>query len=93
MAAQIYLISKAESQKPVRALIDQVHAVIANSDDGGTDAVIIAEAVASAQALGFNLPADYFDTVEILGPPTAGIMTTDEDIIVLTDRSQARQIA
>lgn len=93
MAAQIYLISKAESQKPVRKLIDQVHAVIVNSDDGGSDAVKIAEAIASANALGFKLPSGYFDTVELLGPPTAGIMTTDEDIIVLTDRGTTRAIA
>lgn len=93
MAAAIYLITKAESEKPVYKSVNDVHAMIVNADDGDSDAVKIAEAIASAVTLGHKLPAGYFDTVEKLGVETGGIITTDEDAIVILRRGTDRAIA
>lgn len=88
MAAQLYLLTVANADDPQTLLIDGITHCIVNSDDGGADAVKIAEAVASAVSIGIPLPTGYFDTVELLGPPTAGIMTTDEDAIFIPSRSR-----
>jgi len=94
MAAQLYLLSRANADVPSRTNIDDVHIAIVNSDDGGADAVKIAEAEAAIIGAGIPLnPQPYFDTVELLGPPTAGIMTTDEDTIVFTRRGRVEIIA
>jgi hypothetical protein len=93
MAAAIYLVTKAESEKPVYKSINDVHAMIVNADDGGSDADTIAEAIAAAVGLGHKLPDGYFDTVEKLGVETGGIITTDLDAIVLLRRGTDREIA
>ena len=73
-----------------------VREVIINSDDGGTDADVIAEAIsglnaqnpveAGAEAV---YPADYFDTVEDIGDLTSGPLATDEDFIAFPPRVSA----
>ncbi len=93
MVAQIYLITRASSDKPNLTNVDDIHACIINSDDGGADSVKIAEAEAVVQGLGHPIPGGYFDTVQLLGPPTAGIMTTDEDLILLLRRTKEEVIA
>ena len=93
MAAQIYLITKASSDAPNQTYIDDIHAAIINSDDGSADSVKIAELEAVVQGLGHPIPDGYFDTVQLLGPPTAGIMTTDEDAILLLRRTKTESIA
>jgi len=93
MAAQIYLLTKAEATHPEKTIIDDIHACIINSDDGGADSVKIAEAVAVIQGLGHPIPDGYFDTVQLLGPPTAGVMTTDEDTILILRRHTEESIA
>lgn len=92
MAAALYLVTKAESEKPQNTIINGIHACIVNSDDGGTAAQKIAEATAAIQGLGHDIPDDYFDTVELLGLPTGGIMATDEDTIVILPRGTDRDI-
>ena len=92
MAAQVYLISKANADDPSNNYIDDVHACLINSDDAAADSVKIAEAVAQANVAGIPLKTGYFDTVELIGPPTAGIMSTDEDCIVFLRRGTARDI-
>jgi hypothetical protein len=93
MAAGIFLVSKAGSEDPNQTYVNNIHAAIVNADDGDTDATIIAEAVAAAVGLGHPLRDEYFDTVEQLGVPTSGIMTTDLDAIVLLTRGTDREIA
>lgn len=92
MAAQIYLISKADAEEPSDTYYNDVHVCLINSDDGAADSVKIAEAIAQARVLGHPLPDGYFDTVELIGPPTAGIMSTDEDCIVFLRRGDDRDI-
>lgn len=93
MAAAIYLVSKAQAESPEQTLIDGIHAMIVNADDGGTSATTIAEAIATAVAAGHPLPSGYFDTVELLGPDTGGIMDTDEDALIFLKREITRVIA
>ena len=93
MAAQIYLLTKANADVPSATYIDDIHACIINSDDGGADAVKIAEAEALIRTAGHPVPDPYFDTVQLLGPPTAGIMTTDEDMILILRRGTTEVIA
>lgn len=93
MAAQLYLVTKSGSEAPSSTLINGIHAMIVNADDGGSAATTIAEAVATAQAAGHPLNDTYFDTVELLGPPTSGIMDTDEDALIFINRTIQRVIA
>lgn len=92
MALQIHLIKKAHGGGD--GFIDGVTHVLFNNDDGDADAVIIANAETACRSAGFALPdSGYFDTVELVGPPTAGIMTTELDIIVFTPLGDTRVIA
>lgn len=93
MAAGIFLVSKTDAANPAYKYINDIQAAIVNADDGDSDATIIAEAIAAAVGLGHKLPASYFTTVEQLGVPTSGIMTTDLDAIVLLPRGTDREIA
>lgn len=93
MAAQVYLVTKANADKPSLTIIDDIHAALINSDDGGSDAVKIAELEAVIQANGHPIPSGYFDTVQLIGPPTAGVMTTDEDVILILRRTKTEVIA
>lgn len=93
MAAQLYLVTIAESDSPNKQMVDRINACIVNADDGGTAADTIVDAETVMQAAGIAIPDGYFDTVQLLGPPTAGIMTTDLDVIVLRDRGKTELIA
>jgi hypothetical protein len=93
MAAALYYVTKSDAGNPAHTYIDDIRGAIVNADDGGSDAVTIAEAIATAVAAGHPLPDGYFDTVELLGLPTGGIMDTDEDAIILTRRGDTRVIA
>lgn len=86
MAAALYLVSKGSPENPDNTIINGVHAMVVNADDGGSDAVIIAEAEATAVAQGHPLPSGYFDTVQLLGVPTGGIIATDEEAVIFGNR-------
>lgn len=92
MAAQIYLITKAGAENPALTSVDDIHAVIMNQDDGGTTAVRMAAATTAVEALGHPVGGTYFDTEQLLGPPTAGIMTTDLDTILILRRKTEEAI-
>lgn len=93
MAAAIYLVHVADADDPSVTLIDGITHAIINSDDGGTDAQIISEAVAQAVAAGIPLPTGYFDTVVDLS--TSGLLDADTDCILIpsASRSDVRVIA
>lgn len=93
MALEVQLITKDNPEQPEKTLVDGIHTVIFVADDGNTDAVNIAAAEAAVQAAGHAIPDGYFDTLERLGPPTTGIATTDQDIIVILPRASTRVIA
>lgn len=80
MALQVYLISKAHGAG--NKYVNGVSRVLVNNDDGDADAVKIANAEAAVVAAGMPIPSGYFDSVELIGPPTAGIMTTEGDIVI-----------
>lgn len=91
MAAQLYLVTKTVGGG---TLVNGLTHGIINADDGSTAAVNIAEAEATARAAGIDLPdRGYFDTIELLGPPTLGIMTTDQDAIFFVGQTTVRSIA
>ncbi len=93
MAKALYLVTKSGAGQPEKTNIDDIHACLINSDDGGSDADIIAEAIAQAVVAGHPLPAGYFDTVEDVGDLTTGKMPTDEDTIVILRRGTTEIIA
>ena len=93
MAAAIYLLTRGSAYQPEKLIINDIHAMIVNADDGDNDAAKIAEGVATAVAAGHPLPTGYFDTVQKLGVETGGVMTTDEDAIILLRRSKTEVIA
>ena len=93
MVASIFLVQKANAESPNLTIVDDIHAVIINADDASTDAVNIAEAEATVQAAGHPIPDGYFDTIQQLGVPTGGIMTTDEDAIIILRRTTTEVIA
>lgn len=88
MVAQLYLVTKANADVPSATYVDDIHACIVNSDDGGTAADTIVDAETVIQANGHPIPDGYFDTVQLLGPPTAGIMTTDLDTVLVLRRTK-----
>ncbi len=92
MAAQIYLLTKAGADNPALTSVDDIHAVIMNLDDGDALAVHITEAVTAVEALGHPVGASYFTTEQLLGPPTGGIMTTDQDTILILKRTKEEAI-
>ena len=93
MAAQIYLITKAGADAPEKTNVDDIHACIMNLDDGDAESVHVEEAVTAVEALGHPVGTGYFTTEQLLGPPTAGIMTTDQDIILILRRTKEEAIA
>lgn len=82
MAEALYLVSKANADSPCETIIDGIHCVLINSDDGGTDAEIIAEAEAQVQTL-HPVPDGYFDTVTAIGDLTAGPLKDDTDTMII----------
>jgi len=83
MAEALYLVTKANAQHGGETIINGIHAVLINSDDGGTDAQIIAEAEAQVVAGGHPIPSGYFDTVAAVGDLTSGPLPTDEDTLII----------
>lgn len=88
MAAALYLVSKTAPESPSERLIDGIHAMIINADDGHSAAEVRAHAVARAVALGHPLQTGYFDTTEAL----ATLLDTDLDAIVVLGRQLHRSI-
>jgi hypothetical protein len=86
MAAALYLVNKSGSGAPSERLVNGIHAMIINADDGGSAADTIADAVAKAVAAGHPLRTGYFDTVTKIGVPTGGDMTTDTDARIVLAR-------
>lgn len=91
MAAHIYLLTTGSALG--ETLVDGITHCIINSDDGGSDAQKIIEAVAQANAAGIPLPAGYFSTVIDLA--TNGLLDADTDSIFIASRSRGdvRKIA
>jgi len=87
MAEGLHLVEKTTG--PGNQLINNVSAVIINSDDGKTTAQIIADAVALCNSLhlspdaGDPYPTGYFDTVNLVSDlVTSGDFRTDQDGII-----------
>jgi hypothetical protein len=93
LAAALYLVTIANSHQPNKQLVNRVIGAIVNADDGGTSADTIVDAETAIQAAGIAIPDGYFNTVQLLGLPTGGVMTTDTDVIVLHDRGKTESIA
>lgn len=83
MAEALYLVTKASADSPQQDIVNGIHAVLINSDDGGADADIIAEAVAQVVAGGHAVPDSYFDTVTAIADLTSGPLPTDEDVMII----------
>jgi len=85
MVAAVYILRKDGNQ----ATVDGIVGAIVNADDGGSEAVTIAEAIATAQAAGHALPDGYFTSALA----TLTDLGTDEDAVFFTDRGRTEVIA
>jgi len=65
MAEAYYLVTQSKSARR-QGVIDGIHSVVGNYDDGSSDAEIIADAYAKVVAAGHPIRSDYFDTVVAL---------------------------
>lgn len=86
MAEGLFLVYKSNAADPSAQLVDGIHAVLVNSDDGSTTAEIIADAIASCVAGGHALPSGYFDTVNNIDSMSAGLLPTDLDVCIFLPR-------
>lgn len=86
MAKGLYMVSVANAANPNVTIVDGIHAVLINSDDGGTNATIIAEAEAQVVAAGHDIPSGYFDTVTDIDDLTSGPLKDDEDTMIILPR-------
>ncbi len=92
MVARLSLIEKDMSEGA--EIIDEIYAVIINSDDGGSDAVIAAEAIAQLIVAGHDIPPSYFDGAAFDHTiTTAGLLSTDEDMLYYRGNAVGRVIA
>lgn len=98
MAESVVLVTRAASAG--EQLVNGVRAVLINSDDGGTDAQKIIEAVAACNrafpkdAAGSDpFPAGYFDTVLEVGDLTSGPIPDDTDAIVFAGSNVVTTLA
>jgi len=82
MAEAYYAVTVAAPEAPQRDLIDGIHTVIGNYDDGSTDAEIIADAYAKVVSAGHDIPSDYFDTVVLL----TTLLPDDTDTLIIGNR-------
>jgi len=88
MAEALYLVVKATPEAPVNTIIDGIHAVLINKDDGQTDAQIIADAEAQCRAGGHPVKSGYFTNVygatALIG--AAGALTDNKDTMIFLPR-------
>lgn len=89
MTEALYLVTK--TIEDGSKVINGVHSMVINKDDGQTSAQIIASAVAQLNA---NYPAEsgsddafpsgYFDTVTLISDLTSGALKDDLDCYIFT---------
>lgn len=80
MAEGLYLVERTGIQDMND--VDAIRAVLINNDDGDTDAEIITAAELAVNTAGGNLPAGYFDTVNLVSDlVTTGDLRTAQDFI------------
>ena len=85
MALQVYSYQKDKGNGEGQEFRNGVQFMLHTGDDGDTAAVRKAAAMTVlATALGGTWPTDYFDTEQLVGPPTAGVMTDEGDAIIIT---------
>ena len=88
MAAAIHYITRTATPTDNNA-VDGIQAALYNTDDGDTDAAIIAALEALIVAAGSAVPSGYFDTVAKIGLTPSEILATDQDFIALKSEVQS----
>tara|TARA_R110000824_G_scaffold396286_2_gene597651 strand:- start:327 stop:608 length:282 start_codon:yes stop_codon:yes gene_type:complete len=81
MAETLFLVNK--GSQVGATFVNEINACLINSDDGDTDAVVIAAAEAQCVAAGHAVPGGYFDTVLDIGAaPGTGALGDDDDCYI-----------
>lgn len=88
MAAANYLVYVAGAQDPVTNLVDGIHCMLINDDDGQTAAQTCATADAILIAAGHAVTSPYFDTRLAIAT-----MDADNDHIIILPRALDNNIA
>lgn len=88
MAAANYLVYVADAQDPVTNLVDGIHCMLINDDDGQTAAQTCATADAILIAAGHAVKSPYFDT-----RLAVSTLDADSDNVIILPRGIDNNIA
>lgn len=99
MAEELVLIRKDVTEGA--EIIDGIYAVLINTDDGDTEAVIRTEAITAINLNAqHDLPANYFDgstiannLITVAMQSMAGPMNDDLDALIFSDRLESNGVA
>jgi hypothetical protein len=92
MVARLTLIEKDMAEGS--DVIDEIYGVLINSDDGGSDLVIAAEAIAGLIVAGHDIPDTYFTGATFTHTITAGgLLAADEDLLYFRGNGVGQNIA
>ena len=86
MAEALWLVTKSTDSEGGKTLKDKLHACVINSDDGNTQAQVIAQAESQARAGGFAVLDGYFDTAVEISDLASGPLQDDGDAYMFHDQ-------
>lgn len=88
MAAAIWYVRRTTSGDTTTPLIDGLQTAIVNEDDATLEADVLVAANAAAQAAGYNVPDDYFDSA-VLALTALG---TDADTVYIDSGHEPNEV-
>lgn len=83
MAEAYWTVTRSVPEEPQVGLINGIHTVIINADDGSTEAEAIADAETAMQAEGIPIPDGYFDSAVLL----TTTLPDDTDLLIVNPRA------
>lgn len=83
MAEAYWIVTRDIPEQPHVGLINGLHTVIINADDGSTEAEAITDAETILQADGYTIPDDYFTSALLL----TTLLPDDTDVAVIHPKS------
>lgn len=88
MAEALWLVVKASPEAPANTVIDGIHAVLINKDDGQTEAQVIAAAEAKLVAAHHPVKSGYFTNAYLAATLIGGggTLNDNQDTYVILDR-------
>jgi len=91
MAEALFLVTRSDAEQR-QGTIDGINAVLINSDNAGTTAETIADAVAQCVAAGHPLPTGYFDSIDEVSDLTTGSLKDDLDCFIFLHEGKTEKV-